>query len=105
MSGKSYWDGILGASIKRRRALAAGSAAAAAAALLAACGGGSSSSSSGGKPEVSSLITPVSDTSKQAKRGGIFKVSRTVDPVTWDPHVTSSQWNGSVAAIYSRLTI
>ena len=105
MSSKSYWDGILGASIKRRRALAAGSAAAGGAALLAACGGGSSSKDSGGKPEVSSLITPVSDTSKQAKRGGIFKVSRTVDPVTWDPHVTSSQWNGSVAAIYSRLTI
>src|SRR5205823_10782842 len=106
MKDNSYWNKVRAAAITRRQALALTGGAAAGAALLAACGGGSSSGgSSGAKQQASSWIAPVSDTSKQAKRGGIFKVSRTVDPVAWDPHVTSSQWNGSIAAVYGRLTI
>ena len=71
MSDKTYWSGAIVASISRRRALATAGAAAAGGAFLAACGGGSSSSGGASKPQASSLIAPVSDTSKQAKRGGL----------------------------------
>jgi peptide/nickel transport system substrate-binding protein len=90
--------------ISRRRVLALAGAGSATA-LLVACGGGGSSSTAADKKPASSLVEEVADTSKQAKPGGVLRSSRTGDALTWDPHVTSSQWNGTIAAIYSRLMI
>jgi peptide/nickel transport system substrate-binding protein len=97
----NYWSNLLSGRTSRRRALAASGALTAATALLAACGG----ADSGGGEQASSKVAPIEDTTKQAKRGGVFKTSRTADALTWDPHVTSSQWTAPLAAVYSRLML
>jgi ABC-type transport system substrate-binding protein len=59
--------------------VAATGATAAAAAFLAACGGGDSGGDSGPK-DSSGLISPIEDTSKEAKAGGTFKWYNTSEP-------------------------
>jgi peptide/nickel transport system substrate-binding protein len=100
MSRLDYWSGLMERRLSRRRALAATGGAAAASALLAACGGGG-----GDDGEATSKVVPVADSTKQARRGGAFKGSRTQDALTWDPHVTSSQWTPPLAVLYGRLMI
>src|SRR4029453_3257047 len=89
----SYWQGAATARVSRRRALAAGVAGSAGAMLLAACcgkdDGGDQSNKSG------LLSTPV-DTTKQAKRGGVFKRSWHEDPATLDAY----GGGGAVAGLY-----
>jgi peptide/nickel transport system substrate-binding protein len=68
---------------------------------LAACGGGDEQDS---EPATSKVV-PIVDSTKQAKRGGAFKGYRTQDALTWDPHVTSSQWTPPLAVVYGRLMI
>jgi ABC-type transport system substrate-binding protein len=103
MPQSSYWSSLLDARVSRRRALAGTGAAATGAALLAACGGGSSDD--GKKEAATSKVVPIVDTTRQAKRGGIFKGYRTQDALTWDPHVTSSQWTPPLAVLFGRLMI
>jgi ABC-type transport system substrate-binding protein len=82
--------------------LAATGAAGIGAALLAACGGDSDSGNGG---DASGLVTKFEDSSKQAKRGGIYKTHITADPAGWDPHFRGS-WFGTLGAVlYSRLAI
>lgn len=105
MAEKSYWSTLTHRRFNRRRGLAIAGLGGAAA-LIAACGGADSSPESGKqKPQASSLVEEVADTSKQAKTGGVLKISRTGDTLTWDPYVTSSQWNGTISQIYGRLMI
>src|SRR5262245_4170719 len=87
-----YWNNILSNRVSRRRSLLATGATAAGAALLAACGGSSGSKESS-QQQVSSLLTPVQDTSKQAKKGGVFKDTRTTDFQNWDPNNLFVGWN------------
>ena len=66
----SYWNTLLDQRVRRRRALALIGGVSTTAAIMAACGG----SDGGEKTEdKSSLVTPVVDTFKQAKRGGVLK--------------------------------
>jgi ABC-type transport system substrate-binding protein len=72
---KSYWTSTLARRISRRRALMASGGVSLGAALLAACG---SSDDGGGGPgtgakDSSGLVSELSDTSKDAKTGGVFK--------------------------------
>ena len=81
----SYWDNVLTKRIGRRRALAATGGLAAGAALLAACGGGDGDGDGGG-PVSGLLYTPV-DTSKSAKRGGVYKSRLPFgNPTSFDLH-------------------
>jgi peptide/nickel transport system substrate-binding protein len=100
MTSRNYWRDLTAKRLSRRQGLALTGAGAAAAALTAACGG-----DDGGKESAVSKVVPVVDTTKQAKRGGTFKGSRTQDALTWDPHVTSSQWTPPLAVVYGRLMI
>ena len=83
----SYWSKATQTRIGRRRALMATGTAAAGAMLLAACGGGSNSK--GDDRKTASLVTKPEDTIKQAKRGGVYKASRTNDVDHSDPHLTT----------------
>jgi ABC-type transport system substrate-binding protein len=97
----SYWQSITKHRVNRRRALALTGGAAAGAALLAACGGGDD----GGGQQTSSLVVKAEDSSKEAKRGGIYKTFISTDAGSWDPHVRGA-WFGTLGAVlYSRLTI
>jgi ABC-type transport system substrate-binding protein len=84
----SYWNSVLDRRISRRRALAATSAGALGAAFLAACGGDDGDSGGGGStaPQSNlpdSILKPV-DTSKSAKRGGVWKSYLVRDPQNFD---------------------
>jgi ABC-type transport system substrate-binding protein len=95
----SYWTRHFTQRMSRRRALAATGAASVGAALLAACGSdGGSGDAQGG----SSLITKAEDSTKRAKRGGLWQNYVTADVQTLDPNRTTS---GSALAPqgYSRL--
>jgi peptide/nickel transport system substrate-binding protein len=98
----SYWDLITDRRINRRRALALSGSAALGAAFLAACGG---SDDSGGGGQTSSLVTNPEDTTKQAKRGGVYKSNLTADVGSWDAH-TRGTWFGTLGALlWNRLTV
>ncbi|HLF78758.1 MAG TPA: ABC transporter substrate-binding protein [Dehalococcoidia bacterium] len=97
----SYWHQTLQRRLSRRRSLTGAGGFALGAAFLAACGGNESES----KPDTSSLAVKAEDTTKQAKRGGIYKASIATDAGSWDPHVRGA-WFGTLGGIlYSRLTI
>jgi peptide/nickel transport system substrate-binding protein len=69
--------------------------AAAGAAFLAACGSGSSKETT----PASSLVIAPSDTSKQAKRGGVAKMNLTSDPASWEPTQGPGLWFNIVFAL------
>jgi ABC-type transport system substrate-binding protein len=77
-----YWDVVFRGRLSRRRALAASVGAAGASAFLAACGEGTGSNSGGSraKQDASGLVSPIEDTSKTAKPGGVFKWYNTSEP-------------------------
>jgi peptide/nickel transport system substrate-binding protein len=87
----SYWNSVLDRRISRRRAIAATSAGALGAAFLAACGGDDGDGGGGGgggstAPQSNlpdSILKPV-DTSKSAKRGGVWKSYLVRDPQNFD---------------------
>jgi len=82
--------------------LAATGATAFGAALLAACGGSSNNNGSS-TGESSSLITKPSDTTKNAKKGGVMKDGTRTDATTFDSYVLASS-EPRRAIIWSRLT-
>ena len=96
----SYWSKVTRTRIGRRRALIASGTAAAGAMLLAACGG--SSDGKGDDRKTASLVTKPEDTIKQAKRGGIYKSSRSNDIDHSDPFFTTQAAPGT-AEVYARL--
>jgi len=97
----SYWNQTLQRRLTRRRAIVGAGGLALSAGLLAACGGGESKS--GG--DSSSLVVKAEDTTKQAKRGGIYKAYINTDAGSWDPHVRGA-WFGTLGGIlYARLTV
>src|SRR6188768_2362549 len=102
-----YWDQALKGRICRRRAIAATGATALGAAFLAACGGGSDSggSSSGSSKDVSGLVVKPSDSTKDAKRGGIIKDRNTADPPTYDAHQAIAPLNFPARHVYSTLLV
>jgi ABC-type transport system substrate-binding protein len=79
-----YWSGVMRSRLSRRRALAATGATAAGAALLAACGGGDDDGDDKNK-DVSGLLTPITDETKNLKRGGVYKLRSNQDPVAFEP--------------------
>src|SRR3712207_4261191 len=84
VTSKNYWHRISEHRLTRRRAVAATGGTAAAAAFFLACGGDSSEESSSG--DRSGLVTDPVDTSKQAKRGGVLKLSERQDVANFDPY-------------------
>src|SRR6476620_941918 len=75
----NYWSKVLAGRVSRRRALITTGGAGLSAAFLAACGGGNSGGSSdsgaasGAQGDKSGLVSPLTDTTKQAKKGGVKK--------------------------------
>jgi ABC-type transport system substrate-binding protein len=96
----SYWHSLTRTRIGRRRAVIASGGVALSSVLLAACGGGEEDSGAS-----SGLVSKAEDTTKQAKRGGVYKASIATDAGSWDPHVRGA-WFGTLGgALFSRLTI
>jgi hypothetical protein len=97
----SYWHKTLLHSVGRRRLLAGTGAGALGAAFLAACGGGNDGADSGG--DSSALVTKAQDTSKDAKRGGVLRLSNDTEPPHFDPHALTAAISGYTQMMYSRL--
>jgi hypothetical protein len=95
----NYWQKSLAARVSRRRAIIATGSAGLGAAFLAACGSDGGDGATGDK---SGLLTKAQDTTKQAKRGGVWPNYVASDVQTLDPNRTTS---GSALAPqgYSRL--
>ena len=89
MSKESEFDHLITAEMNRRellRRLGIGGAALSLPALLAACGGGKKS-------------TATTVASGGAKRGGVFKMARNEEPLSFDPLIPSD--NGSIWVLYN----
>src|SRR6266542_2392439 len=102
---ESYWSKILTQRLGRRRALAATGGTAASAVLLAACGSGSSGSSSGKGTANSGFVATPSDTTAQAKRGGISKDRAFADPPTLDILTSNNPWGSAGQKVYNSLVL
>lgn len=87
--------------MSRRRALLASGGGLSGAALLVACG--SSGDSGGGSGDTSALLARPTDTTKQAKRGGILKRSAGADPATLDANALSATIAAYLEFVYARL--
>jgi predicted transposase YbfD/YdcC len=86
----TYWTTGLKHRVSRRRALATTGVAGLSAAFLAACGGSSDNDSGSAQ---SSLVSQPSDTTKDAKRGGVAKWYVDREPNTLDVHVNQNPLN------------
>lgn len=80
MSG-TFWAGVLQQRLSRRRMLAGSAATAAGAVVLAACGRGGEDKTK----DVSGIVSPLSDETKNLKRGGVYKLRSNQDPVAFEP--------------------
>ena len=108
MAESGAWRAVAARRLSRRRALAGSGAALLGGALLAACGGssGGGGAASGQPATKSGLVTSPSDTTKQAKRGGVFKSSLAAEVTALDPHFqTGSALSTIVPLAVGRLTI
>jgi peptide/nickel transport system substrate-binding protein len=104
----SFWSSIATRRLSRRRALAASGGIGLSAALLAACGGSSSGSSSSGGSQSSgssSLVAQPSDTSAQAKKGGVLKDYAQAEPRSLDPVNPLADYNRIAPFVYSSLLV
>ena len=104
----SYWDRVLSGRITRRRALAATGASAAAAAFLAACGGsdddgGGGGGGSGSTGSANNIVTKTTDSTSEAKRGGILKDRTQADISSMDAQQPISPLNAPAKHVYSTL--
>jgi peptide/nickel transport system substrate-binding protein len=104
----SFWSGFSARRLSRRRALAATGGLGLGAAFLAACGGSSSNSSSSsgaktGDGGSSSLIVKPTDTTSQAKRGGVLKDYAQAEPRSLDPVNPLADYNRIAPFVYSTL--
>src|SRR5438552_278433 len=97
----NYWASLTTRRIRRRQALAVAATGASGALLLAACGGGASNSKT--PSQTSGLVTPPTDTTSKAKRGGVWLDSHTSDVVSFDPHFMSIPSSPLNTMTYSRL--
>jgi len=97
----SYWNRSGDGRMSRRRFVAAGGGVGAAALFLAACGGGDSNGPS--KTAKSDLVATASDTTKQAKRGGVLKDRPFGAPSSLDGLEPQSPWNAIGPMVYSAL--
>ncbi len=99
----NYWNSTMQSRLTRRRALTATGVTAGAALFLAACGGGSDKSSGGEKKSASGLVATPEDTTKDAKKGGIWLGTHNADIQTFDPHFQSVPNQVLTQHTYSRL--
>ena len=97
MPPTNYWSQTAGHRVTRRGVIGGGAGLGLSTALLVACGSGSKKSSDA-KPE-GRVLTP-QDTSKQAKRGGIFVTDVAADEPNIDP-LSSARLNGGFWSAYS----
>lgn len=95
-----YWAALKSNRINRRRALVASGGGALGAALLAACGG--AEQSAGGSDSSGLLSEPV-DSTKTAKRGGIYLSHQRAEVQNFDPHFTSAPTQTHATMVYNRL--
>ncbi len=95
-----YWQTALQERMSRRRALIGASGLGLGASLLAACGG--KTSGGGTKQAASGLLVPMTDETKQAKMGGVYKTAGNFELVHLDPQVTGNHV-GPAPAMYSQL--
>ena len=87
------WNGALAKRVSRRRTIGTAAAASVGAALLAACSsGGKSGSNRDTAGAGSSLLFTPTDTTKQAARGGVLQRFYAVEPTSYDPLSSSSQF-------------
>src|SRR3989442_15683102 len=88
----NYWDRAKRSRLSRRRALAGAAMLGAASALLAACGGGGSTKTAS---QSQGRVSKPSDSSKQAKKGGIIQADVASDEPNLDPLSTARVNGGS----------
>src|SRR3954454_6412588 len=102
----STWSRVTNNRISRRRALIASGGMGLGAAFLAACGGGGSDSKPGdnkGGGGATSLVTKNTDTTAQAKRGGVLKDYAQAEPRTLDPVQPLADLNRIATFVYNTL--
>src|SRR5688572_3231552 len=99
-----YWSSFTGSRISRRHALRAGGAFGLSAAFLAACGGSDSGGSTSQQASSSSdLVVKPTDSTSQAKRGGVLKDYAQAEPRSLDPVNPQADYNRIAPFVYSTL--
>src|SRR5439155_23615703 len=88
MATESYRARAIRGRVSRRRILRSAAGAGGAFVLFSACGGSGGKKGSGGS-SAPGLVTPVTDETKDLKRGGVARLNLTADIDTFDPHITS----------------
>src|SRR5687768_17627979 len=96
----NYWAKVNTRRINRRKVLAVAAGGTSGALLLAACGG--SDDDNGGESE-QGVVAKATDTSSEARRGGILPTSHNADVTTFDPHTMSIPSANLTHMAYSRL--
>src|SRR5581483_3740629 len=103
----SYWSNVTQGRLSRRRVLAlsgAGMGAALAAACGSSSGGGTSSTNTGGGASASnSLVVKPSDSTAQAKRGGVLKDYAQAEPRSLDPVQPLADYNRIAPFVYNTM--
>src|SRR5688572_28214496 len=99
-----YWSSFTGSRISRRHALRAGGAFGLSAAFLAACGGSDSGGSTSQQASSSSdLVVKPTDSTSQAKRGGVLKDYAQAEPRSLDPSNPQADYNRIAPFVYNTL--
>ena len=98
-----YWNRSSTSRLTRRRALKTGGGAALARRFSRPVVAAAGKKRRLKKEKTSSLVTKAADTSKDAKRGGVLKLSASGEPQNWDPHGLTSSTAALTEMMYSRL--
>ncbi len=104
----SFWSNFSARRVSRRRTLVASSGLGLGAAFLAACGGSSKSGGSKGSTDnngQSGLVAKLSDTTAQAKRGGVLKDYAQAEPRSLDPIQPLADYNRIAPFVYSTMLV
>jgi len=105
VSTTNYWHRFTSARVGRRRGLQAAALVGASAAFLAACGGDDEGTGTGGAGDSGSngLVTRVTDSTKEAKRGGVLNWFSATESPSFDLATANLSNNDKIILAYNTL--